>query len=116
VLPRADFKLWHQRCDVLQLEGQVWRPDGVGGAAAQGAGDRERQAQAAVGRSDAGQRGPEGRRWPKVVSPQARRDAVTHLMTSHQLGVTRACGLMGISRSLYRYTSTRPDDTVLTER
>lgn len=37
-------------------------------------------------------------------------------MTSHQLGVTRACGLVGISRSLYRYTSTRPDDTALTER
>lgn len=51
-----------------------------------------------------------------MVSPQARRDAVTHLMTSHELGVTRACGLIGISRSLYRYTSRRPDDTELTER
>jgi putative transposase len=51
-----------------------------------------------------------------VVSPQARRDAVTHLMTSHQLGVTRACGLIGISRSLYRYTSRRPDDSALAER
>jgi putative transposase len=51
-----------------------------------------------------------------VVSPQARRDAVTHLMMSHELGVTRACGLIGISRSLYRYTSRRPDDTALTER
>lgn len=37
-------------------------------------------------------------------------------MTSHELGVTRACGLIGISRSLYRYTSKRPDDTALTER
>jgi putative transposase len=35
--------------------------------------------------------------WPKVVSPQARRAAVTHLMTAHQLGVTRAGGLAGIS-------------------
>jgi putative transposase len=51
-----------------------------------------------------------------VVSPQAKRAAVTHLMTAHQLGVTRACGLIGISRSLYRYESTRPDDTALTER
>jgi putative transposase len=42
--------------------------------------------------------------------------AVTHLMTAHQLGVTRACGLIGISRSLYRYKSTRPDDKALTER
>jgi len=51
-----------------------------------------------------------------VVSPQARRDVVTHLMTAHQLGVTRACGLIGISRSLYRYAARRPDDTALAER
>jgi putative transposase len=37
-------------------------------------------------------------------------------MTSHELRVIRACGLIGISRSLYRYTSRRPDDTALTER
>jgi putative transposase len=37
-------------------------------------------------------------------------------MTAHQLGVTRACGLAGISRSLYRYESKRADDTELTER
>ncbi len=37
-------------------------------------------------------------------------------MTAHQLGVTRACGLTGISRSFYRYESTRPDDTELTAR
>lgn len=51
-----------------------------------------------------------------MVGPQAKRDAVTHLMTTHQLGVTRACGLIGISRSLYRYKSTRPDDKELKER
>jgi putative transposase len=51
-----------------------------------------------------------------VVSPQARRAVVTHLMTAHQLGVTRACGLAGISRSLYHYESTRPDDKELVER
>ena len=37
-------------------------------------------------------------------------------MTFHQLGVTRACGLIGISWSLYRATSIRPDDAALTER
>lgn len=51
-----------------------------------------------------------------MVGPQAKRDVVTHLMTTHQLGVTRACGLIGISRSLYRYKSTRPDDKELKER
>jgi len=44
-----------------------------------------------------------------MVSPQARREAVTVLMTERDFGVTRACGLVHISRSLYRYRSRRPD-------
>lgn len=51
-----------------------------------------------------------------MVSPQAKRDTVTYVMASHALGLTRACGLMGISRSLYRYASKRPDDKALRER
>ncbi|WP_425451587.1 IS3 family transposase [Crenobacter cavernae] len=58
-----------------------------------------------------------GPAWPKVVSPQARREAVTLLMTERAMGVTRACGLVGISRSLYRYRSSRTGtDGLLTER
>jgi len=34
-----------------------------------------------------------------MVSPQAKRAAVAVLMTERGFGVTRACGLMGISRS-----------------
>ena len=37
-------------------------------------------------------------------------------MTIHALGVTRACGLIGISRSLFQYAPTRPDDGPLLER
>ena len=51
-----------------------------------------------------------------MVGPQAKRAAVTYLMTTRQLGVTRACGLIGISRSLYRYEAKRPDDGPLKER
>jgi putative transposase len=51
-----------------------------------------------------------------MVSPQARRTAVTVLMTERALGVTRACGLVGISRSLYRYRSRRPDSARLRAR
>lgn len=36
-----------------------------------------------------------------MVSPQARREAVGILTAERDLGVTRACGLVGISRSLY---------------
>ena len=42
-----------------------------------------------------------------MVSPQARREAVGILTAERGLGVTRACGLVGISRSLYGYRSRR---------
>ncbi len=51
-----------------------------------------------------------------MVGPQAKRAAVSHLMASHKMGVTRACGLIGISRSLYRYEAKRPADTELKAR
>ncbi len=63
----------------------------------------------AAGRCGVGEGSPEGSSRPKMVSPQARREAVTVLMTERDFGVTRACGLVHISRSLYRYRSRRPD-------
>jgi putative transposase len=51
-----------------------------------------------------------------MVSPQARREAVTVLMAERDFGVTRACGLAQLSRSLYRYRSRRPDCAALRER
>ncbi|WP_157003259.1 IS3 family transposase [Ralstonia sp. A12] len=59
-------------------------------------------------------KGPAG---SKVASPQAKREAVQILMTERAMGVTRACGLVGISRSLFRYESRRRiDDEALTGR
>jgi putative transposase len=51
-----------------------------------------------------------------MVSPQAKREAVTVLMTERDFGVTRACGLLQLSRSLYRYRSRRPGCAGLPER
>jgi putative transposase len=51
-----------------------------------------------------------------MVSPQAKREAVTVLMTERAFGVTRACGLLRISRTLYRYQSRRPQCAGLRER
>ena len=51
-----------------------------------------------------------------MVSPQARREAVGVLMSEHGFKVTRACGLIQISRSLYRYVSRRPDCAALVKR
>lgn len=51
-----------------------------------------------------------------MVSPQAKREAVTVLMAERNFGVTRACGLVRISRSLYRYRSCRADGSGLRAR
>ena len=51
-----------------------------------------------------------------MVSPQAKRQAVEVLQAEHGFGVTRACGLIAISRSLYRYRSRRPDCAELRRR
>ncbi len=99
-----------------QLEGEVRRHDGVGCSAAQGVGAGEQQAQEAVGRVDVGQGDASGSARPKVVSRQAKREAVRTLMTERGMGVTRACGLVGISRLRFAYESTRTGDAALTER
>jgi putative transposase len=51
-----------------------------------------------------------------MVGPQAKRQAVDVLREERGLGITRACGLIGISRSLYGYRSSRPDCIRLRER
>lgn len=51
-----------------------------------------------------------------MVSPQVKRQAVDLLRVERGLGVTRACGLVGISRSLYGYRSRRPDSAPLRQR
>src|SRR4030095_10347454 len=104
------------RGDVLQLEGEVRGDDRVGGSSAEGARGGEQQAQAAAGRGGARQSGVEGSSGPKMVSPQAKREAVRLLMTERDFGVTPACGLVSISRSLYRYRSRRPDCAALRAR
>jgi len=48
-----------------------------------------------------------------VVSPQTKREVVAHAMQTHDIGITRVCGLVNISRSLYAYQAKRPDDSKL---
>jgi putative transposase len=51
-----------------------------------------------------------------MVSPQVKRQAVDLLRAERGLGVTRACGLVGMSRSHYAYRSRRPDSGRLRQR
>ena len=50
------------------------------------------------------------------MNPQAKRAAIDVLMTERSLVVTRACGLVEISRVLYRYRTRRPDSAPLRTR
>ena len=47
------------------------------------------------------------------MKPADRRVAADYLQADHGIGATRACGLVQISRSCYRYKSRRPDDSPL---
>src|SRR5215469_8930571 len=91
-----------QRCDLLQVEGQVWRDGGVGGPAAEGAGGRERQVKEAAGRGDARQRDAAGRGGKKMVTPAARREATAHLCQVHGVSQRRACQALEVDRSSIR--------------
>jgi putative transposase len=51
-----------------------------------------------------------------MVGPQVKRQAVDVLREERGLGVTRACGLLMISRSVYGYRSRRPVTAGLRER
>ena len=51
-----------------------------------------------------------------MVSPQAKREAARQVMQAHRLGVTRACGLVGISRTLFGYRAQRSGNDAVTAR
>ncbi len=51
-----------------------------------------------------------------MVTPGAKRDAVMHAQAAFGLSERRACDLLGVSRRVARYRSTRPDDAPLRVR
>ena len=50
------------------------------------------------------------------MTPASRRLAVAHLAAEHQFTERRACGLVGISRSVLHYASRREDDAPIRSR
>jgi putative transposase len=51
-----------------------------------------------------------------MVTPAARREAVSYLRSAHEMSERRAIRVIGADRSAVRYRSTRPDDAALRER
>ena len=83
---------------------------------AEGAGERERQAEEAAGGRHARQCGAEGSSGKKMVTPAAKREAVAHVRLAFELSERRACRMIGCVRMTVRYCSRRPSDTKLRER
>lgn len=79
-------------------------------------GGGERQAETAVGRRDARQRGVERLAWKNMVTPAQRREAVTHLETTHEMSEWRSCRTTGVRRTSIPFRSTKPDDGQLRAR
>ena len=63
-----------------------------------------------------GQRGAQGPAHKKLVTPAARRRALEHLCAAHRCSERRACGLVGLARSVARYQPRRRDDAELRAR
>jgi putative transposase len=51
-----------------------------------------------------------------MVTPGAKREAVAHAREHHGWSERPACNLVGVSRRVIRYRSSRPDDGPLRER
>ena len=51
-----------------------------------------------------------------MVTPAARREAVAHLRSVHEVSQRRACSVVAADRSSVRYRSVRPDDGAIRER
>ena len=51
-----------------------------------------------------------------MVTPSGKRDAVAHLKQDYEVSERRACRTLNVDRSLIRYKSKQPGDTVIRER
>ena len=51
-----------------------------------------------------------------MVTPDAKREAVSYLQVAYGVSERRACSAMAVDRSTIRYESKRPDDTQLRDQ
>src|SRR3954467_9799489 len=51
-----------------------------------------------------------------MVTPAARREAVAHLQSAFEVSERRACAVLGVDRTSFRYRSSRPADAAVRAR
>src|SRR5690606_13670102 len=101
---------------LLSVEEEVRGPGRVGAARAQAAQGRESEAEAARGRSLAGQEHLAGGVAKKMVTPTQVRAVVAWARDSYRLSERRACQAVGANRSSVRYRSVRQSRDTLRGR
>src|ERR1019366_8052094 len=102
--------LRYRRVDVASMEGPIWRHEGQRRQAPEGARDREPAPEEHRRRSHPGQRDAQRGRQGKLLTPNARRRAVTMLEESFGVKERRACRVVGQHRSAQRLQVTLPSD------
>src|SRR5271167_3490576 len=100
----------------LPMEEQVRRVGTERGETAAATGGGEPAAEAHRCRAGGGHPGTEGGSRKKVVSPQARREAVLVMQVEVELSQRRSCGLMELYRATCRYRQRRGEDQPLRVR
>jgi putative transposase len=103
-------------CDILQVQGQVWRDERFGCPETQSVGVGEWATEAAFGRCNLGQFDPERPRHKKLLTPDVKRRAVVQVIADHDVSVRRACSLADLDRTTFQYEKKRGGDEALRER
>src|SRR5258707_7440505 len=94
----------------------VWWVEGGSGAASEGTGAGECEAEASGLGAEPGKAGVEGHRLGKLLSPERRRCAVIHARDAHGMSERRACRVVKQPRGTQRYRPTqRGDEDTLTQ-
>lgn len=93
------------------MESQIWRYGRFGSKADARSGRRKPAAQKNVCRPIVGKSRTKGCFGKKALEPVAKKAVVSHLQVEHNLSERRACRLVRLSRSVYRYAAQPRDDS-----
>jgi len=88
--------------DVSQVEGEVRWYVSLRCSESQVSGCREHKTEDAAGGAYSRYRHAEGCELKKVVTPDAKREAVSYLQTAYGFGERRTCAAMSVDRSTIR--------------